>query len=63
MIFSFDETLDVGCETGSMVSADYSDKTSQFKGKIDWVQLDQGADDHDHLISPEERWRLAMTRQ
>ncbi len=63
MIFSLDETLDVGCETGSMVSEDYTDKTSKFKGTIAWVQLDQGADDHDHLISPEERWRLAMTRQ
>ena len=46
-----------------MVSEDYTDKTSKFKGTIAWVQLDQGADDHDHLISPEERWRLAMTRQ
>jgi len=27
------------------------------------VQLDIGADDHDHLISPEERLRIAMTRQ
>jgi arylsulfatase A-like enzyme len=63
MLFSCDETMDVGCETGSMVSEDYSDKTSKFKGRIAWVQLDQGADDHDHLISPEERWHVAMTRQ
>jgi arylsulfatase len=62
-IFSCDETMDVGCESGSMVSEDYTDKTSKFKGRIEWVQLDQGADDHDHLISPEERWHLAMTRQ
>lgn len=27
------------------------------------VQLDLGADDHDRLISPEERYRIAMTRQ
>jgi hypothetical protein len=32
-------------------------------GKIKWVQLDQGADDYDHLTSPEERWHVAMTRQ
>jgi arylsulfatase A-like enzyme len=63
MIFSCDESMDVGCETGSMVSEDYTDKTSKFKGRIEWVQLDQGAEDHDHLISPEERWHLAMTRQ
>jgi hypothetical protein len=24
---------------------------------------DAGTDDHDHLISPEERFRVAMTRQ
>ncbi|MGB7571968.1 MAG: arylsulfatase [Methanothrix sp.] len=63
MIFSLDETLDVGCETGSMVSEDYTATTSKFNGKIEWVQLDQGADDYDHLISPEERLRLVMTRQ
>jgi arylsulfatase len=28
-----------------------------------WIQLDQGADDHDHLISPEERLTVAMARQ
>jgi arylsulfatase A-like enzyme len=63
MIFSLDETMDVGCETGSMVSEDYTTTTSKFNGKIAWVQLDQGVDDYDHLISPEERWHVAMTRQ
>ena len=28
-----------------------------------WVQLDLDVDDHDHLISPEERLRIAMARQ
>jgi hypothetical protein len=32
-------------------------------GRIGWVQLDRGADDCDHLISPEERCHAAMTRQ
>ncbi|MBM4465791.1 MAG: arylsulfatase [Chloroflexi bacterium] len=63
MTFSIDETLDVGCEGGSMVAEDYTSQTSKFNGKIEWIQLDQGADDHDHLISPEERWHVAMTRQ
>ena len=35
----------------------------KVKGTIHWVQLDQGNDDHDHLISPEERLRVAMLRQ
>jgi len=34
-----------------------------FTGKVHCVQTDLGKDDHDHLISPEERLRLAMARQ
>ena len=63
MIFSGDETCDVGNETGSTVSEDYTAETSKFNGVINWIQLDQGADDHDHLISPEERLTVAMARQ
>ena len=32
------------------------------RGKINWVQIDLGADDHDHFIDPEERLRIAMAR-
>jgi arylsulfatase len=63
MIFSADETCDVGEETGSPVSDEYAAETSSFNGKINWIQLDQGTDDHDHFISPEERLRVAMARQ
>jgi arylsulfatase len=63
MIFSVDETMDIGREYGTMVAEDYTAQTSKFNGKINWVQIDQGADDHDHLIRPEERLHLAMTRQ
>jgi arylsulfatase len=63
MMFSGDETCDVGNETGSSVSDDYTAETSEFNGTINWVQLDQGADDHDHLITPEERLAVAMARQ
>ncbi len=45
------------------VSPDYKRGTSIFTGKIHWVQLGLGKDGHDHLISPEERLRLAMTKQ
>ena len=63
MIFSGDETTDIGQETGTTVSPDYTAKDSRFTGKINWVQIDLGADDHDHFIDPEERLRLAMARQ
>lgn len=63
MMFSCDETTDVGRESGTPVTPDYARATSAFNGNIHWVQIDLGKDDHDHLISPEERLRVAMTRQ
>ena len=63
MIFSADETTDIGNETGTTVTPDYTAKDSRFTGKIHWVQIDLGSDDHDHFISPEERLRIAMARQ
>jgi arylsulfatase len=60
--FSVDETLDIGFDSATPVAEDYTARTSRFTGTIDWVQLDQGADDHDHLISPEERLHLAVHR-
>ncbi|MET0158376.1 MAG: arylsulfatase [Acidimicrobiales bacterium] len=65
MVYSADETCDVGQDTGSSVSDEYTPDTSMFTGKVHWVQLDvdENAEDLDHLISPEERFRVAMTRQ
>jgi hypothetical protein len=63
MLFSADETTDVGSDGGTPVSDDYGPKTSAFTGRVRWVQIDLEADDHDHLISPQERLRIAMTRQ
>jgi len=63
MIFSGDETTDIGQETGTTVSPEYTARDSRFTGKIHWVQIDLGLDDQDHLIAPEERLRVAMARQ
>jgi arylsulfatase len=63
MIFSADETTDIGYESGTPVTPDYTLKSSRFTGKIAWVQIDLGADNHDHFIDPEERMRIAMARQ
>jgi arylsulfatase A-like enzyme len=63
MIFSADETTDIGYESGTSVTQDYDAKSSRFTGKIHWVQIDLGDDDHDHMIDPEERLRVAMARQ
>lgn len=63
MIFSADETTDIGYESGTTVSSGYTARTSRFTGKIHWVQLDVGTDDNDHFIDPDERLRIAMARQ
>jgi len=63
LVFSADETTDIGYESGTSVSDDYTTHSSKFNGKINWVQIDVGHDDNDHLISPEERIHLALARQ
>jgi arylsulfatase len=65
MIFSADETCDFGSDTASPVSDDYTSEGSHFTGTVEWVQLDiaEAAEDLDHLITPEERLKIAMTRQ
>jgi arylsulfatase A-like enzyme len=63
MVFSADETCDIGTETGSPVTKDYM--TRKFSGDVNWVEIDVGnaAEDLDHLIKPEERLAIAMALQ
>ena len=65
MLFSADETTDVGRDSATPVSDDYGPRDSEFTGKVRWVQLDidEAAEDLDHVISPEERLQIAMARQ
>ena len=65
MVFSADETTDLGSDSGTPVTDDFGPRDSAFNGKVKWVQIDLGADaeDADHLITPEERLRVAMARQ
>src|SRR5436190_15375051 len=63
MIYSADETCDVGYDAGTPVSEDYTSSASRFNGSVRWVQLDAGLDDHDHLITAEERVRVATAIQ
>jgi arylsulfatase A-like enzyme len=63
MGYSADEACDVGMDTGSPASPDYGPTGNAFSGTINWVRLDVGNDSHDHLISPEDRFNLAMARQ
>ena len=65
MAFSADETCDVGSDTASPVSDDYTPEKSKFTGRISWVQIDLGeaAENLEHLITPDERLKVAMARQ
>jgi arylsulfatase len=64
-IYSADETLDIGRDDASSVSPDYTQKTSHFTGEVNWVEIaiDEAAEDFDHFITEEERYRVAMGRQ
>ncbi len=50
MPFSGDESLDLGNELESPVTTDYGE--TKFTGRVNWVEIDVGMDDHNHLISP-----------
>ena len=51
-------------EGGALVADDYP-VPNAFTGEINWVEIDvaEAAEDADHLISTEERLRVAMARQ
>jgi hypothetical protein len=65
MLFSADETTDVGSDSGTPVSDDLDMRESRFTGRVRWVEIDLGDDgqDSDHLITADERLSIAMARQ
>jgi arylsulfatase A-like enzyme len=64
IIFSADDTCDVGAENGALVAGDYPDPNA-FTGEVNWVEIDVGmaAGDADHQIDANELVRVAMARQ
>jgi arylsulfatase len=65
MVFSADETTDIGYEAGSHVAPDYPTQGGRFNGQVNWVEIDvdKEALDLDHRLAPEERLRVAMAFQ
>jgi arylsulfatase len=57
-IFSADETLDLGEETGTAV-ADDCHPPSRFNSTIQFCQIDA----KDHYLTPEQQYHIAMARQ
>jgi arylsulfatase len=62
-VFSADEGLDVGRETGTAVAPECDVESSAFTGEIDWVELKVGDDDHGHLVDPEALIHVLMSQQ
>ena len=60
-IFSADDGMDVGTDTGLKVTDD--EPKGRFTGTIRWIQLDLGIEDNEHFLTPEDRYRAAMMRQ
>ena len=63
LAFSADEACDVGDDKGSPASMDYGPRGNSFTGDINWVRFDTGEDNYDHLINPEDKFKMAMAKQ
>ena len=61
--FSFDETIDVGCDTASPVSPEYGTTGNEFTGTISWVRIDLGDDSKAHPEDPEAKLQAALIKQ
>ncbi|WP_408014499.1 arylsulfatase [Rhodococcus spongiicola] len=57
------EYTDVGRDSQSTVTPDYPRGDNAFNGRIHWVQIDVGDDDHGHLVDPTDVVRVAVYRQ
>jgi arylsulfatase len=65
MVFSADDGLDVGVDTGSAVSEDYGPRGNEFNGRVKGVEIAiaDAANEPTHMVDPEEAIRVAMARQ
>jgi len=65
MVYSADDGLDVGEDSGAPVSEDYGPTGNAFNGRIKGVQLAiaEDAESVDHLVKAEDAIRIAMARQ
>jgi arylsulfatase len=62
MVYSLDETTDIGRDTASPVSDDYIGEASIFLGTVEWVRIDVG-EGAEPQVPAEDRLRIAMARQ
>jgi arylsulfatase A-like enzyme len=65
IIFSADDGLDVGEDSGAPVSPDYGARGNAFNGTIKGIALEtgEGEENSDHMVKPEQVLAAAMGRQ
>jgi arylsulfatase len=64
MIFSADETLDIGGDLALPVTDDYAvGEENQFQGTVNWVRIDLEDDDNSHLIPEDQLYKAIISRQ
>ncbi len=62
-VISFDETLAVGTDAGTLATDDYPARGNEFHGKINWVQIDLEPDDHSHMINMDHMAHVRLVKQ
>ncbi len=63
MVFSADETSDVGVKRGSPMKPDMPTAASAFTGVVDAVVIETSGENNDHLLDREEVLNMIMARQ
>ena len=63
MLFSADETCDIGRTLVLRSATTTRPRTAASRAPSTGCSSTPGSDDHDHLITPEERPKIAMARQ
>jgi hypothetical protein len=63
MLFTATETAEVGRELGTPIIAGTSPQDTEFTGKIKWVELSTGEDDHTHMLDPDSIMQMLMSKQ
>jgi arylsulfatase len=64
MIFSADETLDLGGDLALPVTDDYAvGEANEFQGTVNWVRIDLEDDDHSHMIPDDQVYKAMISRQ
>ncbi|MGA9943762.1 MAG: arylsulfatase, partial [Candidatus Cybelea sp.] len=63
MVFSADETSDVGVKRGSPMTPEMPPEKSEFNGTVDAVVIEAPGESLDHLLSREEVLQMIVARQ